>query len=116
MDFFLRLVGAQVEVAPQHIPGLFNLHADALSRLSRGAAVPEALQGVQRHVPRERSELFYYGWARDILLKEKLRSARAGKPHTPRGGEPRRGPLAGVPYTPKSGMDVQGQEGANTFQ
>ena len=63
----LRCESAQIDLREEHLRGAFNFQADALSRLSGGADVPERLSGVIRFVPKQRTPAFYWAWPRQLL-------------------------------------------------
>jgi hypothetical protein len=62
-EIALDLDELEIEVVTsRHVPGTLNFVADALSRLSKGAVVPESLAGVRRVPCPQRTAEFYKAW------------------------------------------------------
>jgi hypothetical protein len=66
-EIALRCESLQLDLREEHLRGAFNFEADALSRLSEGADVPDRLKGVSRFTPKPRTPAFYWAWPRQLL-------------------------------------------------
>ena len=65
-EIALRLELAAIHLRHEHYGAALNFEADALSRLSQGASVPERLQQIERqHVPLRSFSLFW-AWPREL--------------------------------------------------
>ena len=62
-EIALRLEKLRSDLAvAQHVPGVLNVEADALSRLTEGKAVPECVRGVPRRTAPDRTAAFWLAW------------------------------------------------------
>jgi len=66
-ELALRFESAQVHVTTEHFNSTLNFECDALSRLSKGAAMPGALRGVAQAQSRQRDAAFFWAWPRALL-------------------------------------------------
>ena len=46
----------------EHLRGILNVQADALSRLTEGKQMPKELKGVKERAPPPRDDEFYLAW------------------------------------------------------
>ena len=62
-EIALRLERLRSDLAvAQHVPGVLNVEADALSRLTEGKEVPECVRGVPRRAAPDRTGAFWLAW------------------------------------------------------
>lgn len=84
-EIILRVECAGIFLEEEHYNGAINFESDALSRLEKGAQIPERLASVPRLTLSERSAQFYWAWPK---AEEKPTAAGTG---TGRGAQGRRG-------------------------
>ena len=64
-----------INMMVEHYEGVINFEADALSRLSQGAQIPERLLNITRQPLQPRVASFFWAWPREVM--EKSSSAAA---------------------------------------
>ena len=74
-EIALRVEVAAIQLRHEHYAAVLNFEADALSRLSRGAAMPSRLAHVERQPVPARSFSSFWAWPRE--LREAKQSAPA---------------------------------------
>ena len=66
-ELAIRLESVGAGLIPEHLCGTLNFECDALSRLTQGARVPPALDGIQRVSPRPLSPSFFLAWPNGLV-------------------------------------------------